>query len=109
MIQIGNDNKFNEKCHGCEGKGWVVAISTAQKCPVCEGSGLKPQGNFYYPPVTVTPNIPFDWYTNNPPYCTICGVKGCTTTHISCYTNSKDIMGNDLPPSVSIMRFETQS
>lgn len=107
MIQIGNDNKFNEKCHGCEGKGWVVAISTAQRCPVCEGSGLKPQGTFYYPPVTA-PHTPWD-STFTGPWCAICGTNGCTTTHISCYSSTKDIMGNELPKSESIMRFETQS
>lgn len=104
-MQVGNVSVVPEKCHGCEGKGWVTVARKPFKCVVCEGSGLKHQ-TISYPPVTIHP---FDYYTNNPVYCAICGVKGCTTTHISCYTNTKDCMGNDLPPTASIMRFETQS
>jgi DnaJ-class molecular chaperone len=27
------------KCHGCGGRGWVLAGGTVAKCPVCNGEG----------------------------------------------------------------------
>jgi len=39
---ISNSNDY-EICHGCYGRGWVIAKDRAQRCPICGGKGYVPR------------------------------------------------------------------
>lgn len=105
MIQTGNVSVLPEKCHGCEGKGWVVAISTAQKCPVCDGSGVKPSMFFSYPPLKIEYTAPA---TTETYICPICKMKNCNTTHASCYDASKYFVGGATQKEQTFVRLEAR-
>lgn len=80
MITVAN-TPTPEKCHGCEGKGWITVARKPFKCVVCEGAGTKPQAQTTYQPI-IGPYVhpPFDYYTTK---CGICGKQGCTDVHIT--------------------------
>jgi len=40
MTSISTDHEI---CHGCHGRGWVVAKDRAQLCPICGGKGYVPR------------------------------------------------------------------
>lgn len=105
MIQAGNVSVFPDKCHGCEGKGWVVVLVEAKKCPVCEGSGVKPQTFFSYPPVKIE-YTPASTYTPN---CPVCGQTNCKGCHsIMCLDGSKDMLGRTIERPQSFVHLEAR-